>query len=382
MLKCGVDTLESAYLTAVFTQLQMPTDVKSCGDVARSVANANPALSTYEPELAFLIQGGLIADIGSDSTPDTALYAIAELIAGIGSAADFPSTPGTLYYGLEGIRTGLTNPNCDPTDPQNTANPCGIKQIQGLVSQGITDLVAGISAALLQSIGTAPAAKGCDPTKTLTCASAALTVGAAGLADGTQLLLDGTGQLNAQVPTLAAGVNQLAEGGETLADGTGELNSKVPALASGVEQLDAGAAQVAEGNADLADGLGAAADGSEQLVDGLASAEPGGAQIEQGAGDLKEQGADVLAQTGKDAQIDYARNVALLEASQQAGLEGAGIPFGSAVGTDVVTTAAVQMQLAGIAPDTENNALKFGLGALLIAGAGGAAFAAARKVAA
>ena len=146
------------------------------------------------------------------------------------------------------------------------------------------------------------------------------------------------------------------------------------------QQLDDGAAQVADGADQLADGLGDAADGSEQLVDGLAQAEPGGAQIEEGAGDLKEQGADVLAQTGKDAQIDFARNVALLEASQQAGLEGAGIPFGNAVGTDVVTTAAVQMQLAGIAPDTENNALKFGLGALLIAGAGGAAFAAARKV--
>ncbi len=127
-------------------------------------------------------------------------------------------------------------------------------------------------------------------------------------------------------------------------------------------------------------GLGDAADGSGQLADGLAQAEPGGAQIEAGAGQLKEEGADKLADTGKEAQLGYARNVALLEAAQQAGLEGAGIPFGPAEGTDVVTTGAYKMYVAGVAADTENNALKFGLGALLIAGAGGAAFAAAQEV--
>jgi hypothetical protein len=72
--------------------------------------------------------------------------------------------------------------------------------------------------------------------------------------------------------------------------------------------------------------------------------------------------------------------VALIEAAQQLGVEGAAIPFGPAEGTDVTTTAAIQMQLAGIAADTENNALTFGLGALLIAGAGGIAFAARRKM--
>jgi putative membrane protein len=181
---------------------------------------------------------------------------------------------------------------------------------------------------------------------------------------------------------LASGAAQLADGTDTLAAGTQELNSKVPTLASGVAQLDDGASQVADGADQLADGLGAAADGSGQLADGLAQAEPGGAQIEDGAGQLKEQGADELAKTGKEAQLGYAKNVALLEAAQQAGLEGAGIPFGPAEGTDVVTTAAYKMYLSGVAADTENNALKFGLGALLIAGAGGVAFAAARKLAA
>ena len=174
----------------------------------------------------------------------------------------------------------------------------------------------------------------------------------------------------------------MADGTEQLAEGTETLDAKVPALADGVNQLAAGGDQVAAGNEQLATGLTSAADGSGQLAEGLGSAEPGGAQIEDGAGRLKKEGADELAKTGKEAQLGYARNVALLEAAQQAGLEGAGIPFGNAEGTDVVTTAAYKMYVAGIAADTENNALKYGLGALLIAGAGGAAFAAARKAAA
>ena len=155
----------------------------------------------------------------------------------------------------------------------------------------------------------------------------------------------------------------------------------MPALASGVSQLDDGAGQVADGADQLAAGLGAAADGSGQLADGLAQAEPGGAQIEDGAGQLKKQGADELAKTGKEAQLGYAKNVALLEAAQQAGLEGAGIPFGNAEGTNVVTTAAYQMQLAGISTETENTALKYILAAVMIAAGALAGVIAARKLA-
>jgi putative membrane protein len=233
-----------------------------------------------------------------------------------------------------------------------------------LVKDGIPTLVnaltASIEQTLLAGIGTSPAAKGCDPTKSLTCASAALTAGSA---------------------ALASGASDLADGTDTLAAGTKSLNAKVPTLASGVAQLDDGASQVADGADQLASGLGDAADGSGALAEGLASAEPGGAQIEAGAGQLKKEGADELAKTGKEAQLDYAKRVAMLEAAQQAGLEGVAIPFGPAEGTDVVTTAAYKMYVAGIAADGENNALKYGLGALLIAGAGGAAFAASRKVA-
>ncbi len=338
----------------------------------------------------------LIEGLGSRDVPgQTALYGLTEVVKGIGDAA----TADTLLNGMKQIELGLSH-QAGLTGPND---PGGIQQVTELVRDGIPVLIdkllAQIQATLLAPLGDPD---DCDPNApTLRCGSTQLLDGTEQLAAGTaelngqvpllaegvsqlaaggEQLADGTSALSSQVPTLADGVNQLAEGGDALADGTGELDSKLPALASGVQQLDDGAVQVADGNQTLAEGLTTAADGSEQLADGLTQAEPGGVQIEEGAGQLKLEGADALATTGQEAQVGYARDVALLQASQQAGLEGTNLPFGAATGTDVVTTAAVQMQLAGIAPDTENNALKFGLGALLIAGAGGVAYAARRKV--
>ena len=249
---------------------------------------------------------------------------------------------------------------------------CGAYQALAIVQAGIGQLVDSIAKGIYDNP---------DFIK-LVAGGQSVSAGMASLAAKTPTLAGGVNQLAAGANQLADGSAQVADGTDTLAAGTEKLDAKVPALASGVSKLDDGAGQVADGADKLAAGLGAAADGSGQLADGLAQAEPGGAQIEDGAGQLKKQGSDELAKTGKEAQLGYAKNVALLEAAQQAGLEGAGIPFGTAEGTDVVTTAAYKMYLSGIAADTENNALKYGLGVLLIAGAGGVAFAAARKFAA
>jgi putative membrane protein len=193
-------------------------------------------------------------------------------------------------------------------------------------------------------------------------------------------LVAGLTKATAGVLALYEGSQKLTAGTEQLADGTQELNSRVPTLASGVEQLDDGAAQVADGADQLATGLGDAADGSGQLADGLDQAEPGAGQIEEGAGRLKTEGSDELVKAGKDAQIGFARNVAQLESAQQTGLEGAGIPFGPAQGSDVVTSAAYAVYLDGVAADTESNTIAYVLGGVFVAGAAGAAFAARRRL--
>jgi putative membrane protein len=250
----------------------------------------------------------------------------------------------------------------------------------------IDKILAQVEGALLPKIGV-PAAN-CDPKSSLRCASAALTAGAAALATGTSTLNSKVPALSSGVNQLAAGANQLADGSAQVADGTDQLaegtetlDGKVPALADGVNQLAAGGDQLAAGNEQLATGLTSAADGSGQLADGLAQAEPGGGQIEDGAGRLKKEGADELAKTGKEAQLDYARRVAMLEAAQQAGLEGVAIPFGPAEGTDVVTTAAYKMELAGITSEEENTALKYVMAALLLLAGGLAGVAGVRRIA-
>jgi putative membrane protein len=295
-----------------------------------------------------------VGALAGPTAPVSVNQITAGIIGGIGSA----SKPDTLLFAMNRIKLGLSNPNCSLANPTDKANPCGINEVQTLVSGGIDQLVKGISDELLKGIGTTPVNPStCSPT-TLTCASAQLAAGGA--------------QLN-------AGATQLADGTDQLADGTQELNSRVPTLASGVSQLDDGASQVADGADQLADGLGDAADGSGQLADGLGQAEPGAGQIQDGAGQLKEQGADELVKSGSEAQIGFAADVALLEAQQALGEQGAGIPFGPAEGTDTITTGAIQLQLAGIAADTNNNAVNFVLGGVLLAGAGAAAAFAARR---
>ena len=257
---------------------------------------------------------------------------------------------------------------CAKTPPVD----CGAYQALEGIKQGIGTLVDSIAKGIYDSANF----------KALVAGGQTVSAGMASLASKTPALAGGVSQLATGADQLADGSAQVADGTETLAAGTEKLDAKVPALASGVSQLDDGADQVAAGADKLAAGLGAAADGSGQLADGLARPSRVVPRSRMAPVSSRSRAADELAKTGKEAQLGYAKNVALLEAAQQAGLEGAGIPFGNAEGTDVVTTAAYKMYLSGIAADTENNALKYGLGVLLIAGAGGVAFMAARKFAA
>ncbi len=155
---------------------------------------------------------------------------------------------------------------------------------------------------------------------------------------------------------LAAGLAAAAPGSQQLADGLADA-------ASGSQQL-------ADGTTELADGLVPAAEGATTLADGLPAAVDGIAQAEQGAVDLREQGSEKLAATGKTAQQGYAEQVGQINALQQVGAAGENIPYGPATasGGPVVTSGVYQLTLAA-APSGSSNGLVFGLAALgLIAG--------------
>ncbi len=325
----------------------------------------------------------IIDKVGSTTTPDTALYAINRLIVGIGTPADFPAPSGsTLYYGLEKIRFGLTNPACSLANPTSATNPCGIKEVQGLVSAGLDQLVQGIADQLAAGVGTTPPAANCDPTKTLTCGAAAVDAGASQVAAGNSQLSAGLTTLAGGAGQVATGNRDLASGLSTLAGGAGQVAAGSDQLATGLATLSGGASQVSDGAGQLATGLEPAASGATQISDGLGQAVPGGKQIEDGASQLSEQGTKKLIATGNDTANSYGEQYGLMQALNVRSATQNGIPNGPAEatnGSQVATSGVFAYELAGVSQSDTTNAMRFLLAAVLLAAAVGVGLAFARN---
>ena len=292
-----------------------PALSQQCTKVSRSVDNtamAPPALflTTTEPEVTNNALAGIIAKLGDVSDETTAVGALAALQQAIDAKVGGSYAPGTLFFGLEGIRTGLTNPACSPTNPTNPVNPCGIKEVVGIVSAGIDQLVAGISSSLSAPLTTAN-----DGAGDLADGIAQAGDGAVQLADGASQLSGGIDQLAGQAPTAVSGAEQLAAGSKKLAKG---LNNK---LAPGAEQLSAG----------LGD-LDAAVTGSAQIADGLGQAQDGQSQVVDGAGQISEQGTSQLVKSGNETASSYGREYAIMKALDRKGAT-QGMPYGSPKGS-------------------------------------------------
>jgi putative membrane protein len=265
--------------------------------------------------------------LGSRTAPgQTALYALNELVKGVGDA----STPGTLLYGLNEVHGGLTqvhqglsNPGCSPADPANEDNPCGVKEVQGLVSAGVDQLVEGIADSLSGVLGEA-----------------------------------------------SAGAGALAAGAGELADGAGRLDHGLGELSAGAGTLDAGAGDLQRGAGQLSDGLTSAADGSGQLADGLRQAADGAPALEDGAQRLSDEGTTKLVEAGKSTAADYGQKYALIEAGAQRA-KAEGMAYGAPA--EAAGNTAYSYELAGMDGEGGRN-LGRGLGALAVFGlAGGAA---------
>jgi putative membrane protein len=299
-----------------------PALAQQCTKVTRSVNNlASPPpalfLTTTEPEVTNNALAGIIAKLGDVSDATTAVGALAALQQAIDAKVGGSAAPGTLFFGLEGIRTGLTNPACSPTNPTNPANPCGIKEVVGIVSAGIDQLVAGISTSLSAPLTAVNAGAG-----DLADGIAQAGDGAVQLADGASQLSGGIDQLAGQAPTAVSGAQQLAAGSSDLSKGSTKLakglNGK---LAPGAEQLSAG----------LGD-LNDAVTGSGQIADGLGQAHDGQSQIVDGAGQLSEQGTSKLVKSGNETASSYGREYAIMKALDHKGAT-QGMPYGSPKGS-------------------------------------------------
>jgi putative membrane protein len=240
---------------------------------------------------------------------------------------------GEVIPGVQRLQGAFDNPACDPTDPQNPANPCGIKQVLGLLAAGSNELALGIDAAALGAgdlaTGLAGAAAGSTE---LAQGLALLEAGGVQLSGGARQAASGAGDLRDGLVQLDDGGRQLAAGADTAANGANDL-------ANGLVQLDDGANQ-------LADGLGDAGDGAGQLAEGLTSAREGGEQIADGTQALTDRGMAQIIEGASAGAETPALAVAHAKAADARGKAGDGLPYGTVDGA--VASAVYQFELAGI----------------------------------
>ncbi|MFZ1362954.1 MAG: hypothetical protein WAS05_08470, partial [Candidatus Nanopelagicales bacterium] len=172
--------------------------------------------------------------------------------------------------------------------------------------------------------------------------------------------------LAAKTPALAAGAAKASSGLQAAAAGAGQL-------ADGInDTLAPGAGALADGAQTLADGVPTAADGAQQLANGLPAAVEGAAKLSAGGKELEA--------SGQAAASTFATNVNGIDAAQQLGVEGVGIPNGGkATGENVTTTGVYQITLQAAQTPEQNNGLRFGLAALALIVAGGVGTAIYRR---
>lgn len=206
------------------------------------------------------------------------------------------------------------------------------------------------------------------------------------LAAGTAALAGGLAAGSTGMDTLSAGIGQAASGSSALATGAGTLSAGIGQATDGSEKLSAGAGQLADGiNTKVAPGAVALAEGAGQLATGLVPAGEGAQQIADGlpaavdgAGQLAAGGKE-LASKGNEAAAGFGNQVNQIDAIQQLGVEGVGIPYGKATGENVTTTGAYQLTLAAAQTPEQNNAMRFGLAIVGLLAAGGIGTAITRK---
>jgi putative membrane protein len=332
----GIDALRTGVGTAKAGLQQIKDGVATGGtQISALLTTLGQTIATEVGPLDATVAGNLagqVSTLGTAlTTQSTALVqGLDAVMAGLGATTDMSAL--TVQGGLNLVKLGLDNPACSLADPANVANPCGIKQIQGLVSAGIGLLVQTISDELTDVLSQA--------------------------SDGADSLAEGMDQLAAGGAALDSGVGLLADGGTLLADGAAEA-------ADGAGQLDDGLGEISDGASQLSGGLDEAASGSGDLADGLDQAAAGDKQVVSGAERLRAEGTSKLVEGGNDTAGENAKKYATLVALADKVADGA-LPYGAPSGS--TGSAAYQLTLAAATTASHDNATR-GIAALVLLGA-------------
>jgi putative membrane protein len=383
-------------LQAVLTDLS-GIDTSPLSDTDEQIVLDALATLTTNATRAGTIQafsGGITAVVGA---LQTGLAQVDGGLVAMAGAIGDPATADTLRNGVFRITAGVSNPLCDPTNPSDPANPCGLLEGLNILEYGLETAAAELAAGLgdtstpgtllwgADQVATGSSALADGATQLQEEGTSAVAAGADAARDGADLLADGAEEAAAGGAQLSSGLGLLADGGQDLsagatlaADGSGALVDGLGDLAAGAELLDAGALRAATGGADLADGLGQlddgarrlaagledAADGSQLLADGQVAAADGGQQIADGSQQLVDEGTSVLAGSVSDATVSSSLQLEQVRAVAARGVAGDGLPYPTAEGAEA--SAVYQFDLAGVG-STDGAGLPGRLGIGLVA---------------
>jgi putative membrane protein len=244
--------------------------------------------------------------------------------------------------GVKLLQGGLDNPACKPQNPTDPANPCGVKQVLGLLQGGATQLSVGLDAA---AAGAGELATGLEGASE---GSSALAAGLVQLDDGAGRLAAGAGRAASGAQDLSAGLVRLDDGGRQLAAGASRAESGAGELSDGLVQIDDGANQ-------LADGLGDAGDGATTIADGLKAVEDGMTGVAEGSQRLTDEGTSQLVAGASEATATPAIAVEHAIAADARGQAGEGLPYPTVDGAEA--SAVYQFELAGIGSEDGGTSL-------------------------
>ena len=276
-----------------------------------------------------------------------------------------------LIGGVGLIQAGLSNPNCDPKNPLDPKNPCGLREGLDSLIAGLTEAATGLTQKLAP--GTARAVAGAT---TLADKLALAGAGADQLADGMVKADRGAGKLAAGAGKAATGGRDLATGLGKLSAGSGELADGAGQLADGTGRAADGSSQVADGAEQLSDGLGDAADGSGQIADGLDKAAAGAPKLRDGAQRLSDEGTSKLVEAGKSTAQNYGEMYAVIKAGAERA-QAEKMVYGAPKGA--IGLAAYSYEIKGEDGEGGRNVTR-GLGGVAVLGAAAAVFAMRRRL--
>ena len=276
-----------------------------------------------------------------------------------------------LIGGVGLIQAGLSNPKCDPTNPTDPTNPCGLREGLNSLVVGLTKAATGLTTQLAPGMTQAVAGA-----TTLADKIAIAGAGAGDLADGLVRADRGAGKL-------AAGARKAATGGGRLAAGLGELSAGSGDLADGAGQLADGTGRAADGSDQLADGagklatgLGEAAEGSGKIADGLGKAAAGAPKLRNGAQRLSDEGTSKLVEAGKSTAQNYGEMFAVIEVGAERA-QAEKMVYGAPKGA--IGLAAYSYEIKGEDGEGGRNMTR-GLGGVAVLGAAAAVFALRRRL--